>query len=65
MNPELTMLLRLCRLAPTRDAAILSYRYRGSTHDPPGNRHIHALGNPRNGMRISDTRLQHLTLCLS
>ena len=28
----------------------------------PGNRRIHALGNPRNGIRKAATRLQHLTL---
>ena len=39
--------------------------YRDSTHYPPGNRCIHALSNPQNGMRILDTRVQHLTLLLT
>ena len=60
LNTELTMFLRGRRPALLRDATILSYRYRYSTRDLPVNRHRHVLGNPRNGMRISVTRLQHL-----
>ena len=56
------MLLCGRRLAHNTGCRNPAYRYRYSTHDPPGNRRIQALGNPRNGMIISVTRLQHLTL---
>ena len=57
------MLLSDRRLAHNKEYVILPH-IRYTTHESPGNRRIHALGNPRNGMRISDARLQHLTLCL-
>ena len=59
MNTELTMLLSGRQLAHNKRMPQFS------THDPAGNRRIDALGNPRNGMRISDTRLRHLTLLLT
>ena len=48
----LPMLFSGRQLAHNKGAAILSYIYRYSTHDPPSNRRIHAPGNPRNGMTI-------------
>ena len=35
--------------------------YGGDIYYSPGNRCIHALGNPWNGIGISGTRLPHLT----
>ena len=58
MTNELTMLLSGRGFAQIRDAAILSYMYRwhNTIHQAIGV-YIHALGNPRNGIKISGTRL--------
>ena len=54
MTNELTMILCGRGLAQRRDATILSH-IEVAQYYSPGNRRIHALGTPRNGIGISGT----------